>query len=216
MNRAVKKLVERGELLFNAPKMPVRFTSDVDADKLLNDLSGYPHAFVLACIMDRQVKAERAWAIPYRLSKRLGNFKFTTLAKLSLSDIKRLMSKPDPLHRFVDTMSVSMHAGIHRIADQYNGDASRIWADTPPSAEVVYRLLQFRGIGPKIATMAANILARDFKVRFSDHYSIDISADVHVKRVFGRLGLCAPEASVEQVVYRARSLYPQGNRFCCL
>lgn len=96
MNRAVKKLVERGEELFNAPKKPVKFTSDADADKLLNDLSGHPHAFVLACIMDRQIKAERAWVIPYRLSQRLGNLRFSTLARLSLSDIKDLMSKPEP------------------------------------------------------------------------------------------------------------------------
>ncbi len=209
MKPVVKKLVERGEQLFRAPKKPVQFSPNIDADKLLNDLSGHPHAFVFACIMDRQIKAERAWVAPYRLSERLGTFEFDSLTRLSLNDIKRLMSEPEPLHRFVDTMSVALHAGIQRITDDYRGVASRIWAGAPPSAEVVYRFLQFRGIGPKIATMTANILARDFKIRFSDHYSIDISADVHVKRVFGRLGLCAPDATVEQVVYRARALYPE-------
>src|ERR1700733_13520100 len=102
MNPAVRKLVERGEQLFGAPQRVVRFTEDEDANKLLNDLSDHPHAFVLACIMDRQVKAERAWIAPYRLSQRLGSFRFGALARLSLNDIKRLMSKPDPLHRFVD------------------------------------------------------------------------------------------------------------------
>jgi endonuclease-3 len=56
--------------------------------------------------------------------------------------------------------------------------------------------------------MAANILARHFKVPFSDYYSIDVSADVHVRRVFGRLGLVGEDASVEQIVYRARDLHP--------
>jgi len=36
----VKKLVEHGRRRFNAPKKPFQFTSDADADKLLNDLSG--------------------------------------------------------------------------------------------------------------------------------------------------------------------------------
>jgi hypothetical protein len=49
--------------------------------------------------------------------------------------------------------------------------------------------------------MAANILAREFKISFADYFSIDISADVHVRRVFARLGLCTADATVEQVIY---------------
>jgi len=57
--------------------------------------------------------------------------------------------------------------------------------------------------------MAANILARDFKIPFADHYSIDISADRHIRRVFTRLGLTAANASLEQVIYKARTLHPR-------
>jgi endonuclease III len=70
-------------------------------------------------------------------------------------------------------------------------------------------VIHFDGVGPKIGTMAANILARDFKIPFADYFSIDISADVHVRRVFARLGLCAVDAKVEQVIYKARALYPE-------
>jgi endonuclease III len=106
-------------------------------------------------------------------------------------------------------MSGHFHAGVRRIADNYGGDASRIWSGNPPSAEIVYRLLEFDGVGPKIANMAVNILAREFKIPMADHYSIDISADVHVRRVFGRLGLCPANATAEQVIYKARGLYPR-------
>jgi endonuclease III len=106
-------------------------------------------------------------------------------------------------------MSRLFHAAVQRIAEEYAGDASGIWANRPSSAEVVCRFLQFDGVGPKISTMAANILARDYKVPFSDYYSIDISADVHVRRVFGRLGLCSSDATVEQLVYKARALHPE-------
>lgn len=57
--------------------------------------------------------------------------------------------------------------------------------------------------------MAANILIRGFQVPVSDHFSIDISVDVHVRRVFRRLGLIPKRASVEQVTYRARELNPE-------
>ena len=92
---------------------------------------------------------------------------------------------------------------------QYQGNASLIWENKPSSSTVVYRFLEFDGVGPKIATMATNILARDFKIPLSDYYSIDISVDIHVRRVLKRLGLIPPKATTEQIIYRARSLNPE-------
>jgi uncharacterized HhH-GPD family protein len=204
------RLVERGQEWFSAPKQVIhQFTREPLADELLNDLVNYPHAFVLACVMDRQVKAERAWLIPYRISEKIGGFSINILSELSQEDVNRLMREPEPLHRFVDTMANHFYSAVQRIKNNYAGDASRIWSDKPSSAEVVYRFLEFDGVGPKIGSMAANILAREFKIAFSDYYSIDISADVHVRRVFSRLGLCTADVTVEQVIYKARALYPE-------
>lgn len=187
----------------------VEFTGDKDCDLLLNDLKNYPHAFVVACIMDRQIKAELAWAIPYRLKERIGTFEFSELYRLKRREVSSYLNRPKPLHRFTDKMAECLYRAIQLIGDKYDGDASSIWSAKPSSAEVVYRFLQFRGVGPKIATMAANILARDFKVKFKDYYSIDISADVHVKRVFWRLGLVEEKASTEKCIYKARALHPE-------
>jgi len=202
------RLVEHGEALFKAPPQPASFTGKPDADALLNDLTGNPHAFVLACVVDRQVQAPRAWAIPFHMSQRLGGFSMAALGNLTRDEVGRLMAEPEPLHRFVDRMAGFFYAALARIRDRYDGDASRIWAGRPSSAEVVYRFLAFDGVGPKIATMAANILAREFKVGMSDYYSVDISVDRHVRRVFTRLGLCPTDASEVEIVYRARALWP--------
>lgn len=187
----------------------MNYTGIEESDAMLNDLEKYPHAFVLACIMDRQMKAEKAWLIPYKISKKIGGFSIERLKELSQDNVHELMITPEPLHRFVDKMSKHFYSAIQRIVNQYHGNAALIWSDKPSSAEVVYRLLEFDGVGPKIATMAANILAREFKIPFSDYFSIDISADVHVRRVFIRLGLCKADATVEQVIYKARSLFPE-------
>jgi endonuclease III len=203
------RLVAEGRRILQEPPKQIAFAKDHEADRLLNDLAGHPHAFVLACIMDRQIKAEFAWVIPYRIGQRLNDVSFEGLRRLSLEGVQRLMSAPSPLHRFVNEMAVNFHAAVQRIGDAYGGDASRIWSGRPSSADVIYRFLGFRGVGPKIATMATNIFARELKVPFSDYYSIDVSADVHVKRVFVRLGLCGADASVEEVVYRARALHPE-------
>ncbi len=208
-NQIAQSLVGKGKKLFDSPREFVLFTGNTQADTLLNDLEGTPHAFTLACVMDRQIKAELAWLIPYRISEKLGNFEFHTLAALSLQEVEHIMTVPEPLHRFPSEMAKNFYLAVQTIAEKYDGNASNIWSGKPSSAEVVYRFLEFRGVGQKIATMAANILARNFKIELSDYYSIDISVDVHVRRVFYRLGLIPTDASNEQVIFRARALSPE-------
>lgn len=203
------RLIEQGLQLFKAPKEFVHFTDVKNADLLLNNLNEHPHAFVLACVMDRQIKAEKAWLIPYRFQEKLHDFSMAKLVSLSREDIKILMTEPEPLHRFPDIMSDYFYETVQRIDYQYQRDVSMIWKDKPSSADVVYSFLEFEGVGQKIANMAANILVRRFKVIFSDYFSIDISADVHIRRVFGRLGLAPSDAKTDQLIFRARGLYPK-------
>ena len=207
--RISQVLIRQGrKALDDSPRRPT-FTPDRRANALVADLKRYPHAFVVACIMDRQMKAERAWEIPFRIQESYGSFEFRDLRRLSVAQVIRLMRRPKPLHRYPETMGRNMHAALALIADKYHGDAGEIWRRRPSSAEVVVRFLEFPGVGPKIATMAANILARMYRVPLRDYYSIDISVDVHVRRVMTRLGLIEPGASLEQVVYAARAISPE-------
>lgn len=201
-------LVQHGEELLTKPRAFISFTHMPEADTLLNDLDHYPHAFVIACLMDRQYKAEKCWLIPYRFQEKLHSFEFARLADLSLDEVQQLMSQPEALHRLPKVMAGIFYAAIQRIAQQYQGDASHIWKNSPSSATIVRRFLEFEGAGPKIATMAANILVRDFKVPVSDKYSIDVSVDVQVRRAFERLGLIRKDASNEEIIYAARELNP--------
>lgn len=87
------ELVQRGQRRFSAPATPVLFTNEPGADALLNDLANHPHAFVLACVMDRQIKAERAWAIPYRLAQVLGGFSLKRLLEVTPEELKGFFGK---------------------------------------------------------------------------------------------------------------------------
>jgi uncharacterized HhH-GPD family protein len=203
-----RRLIERGDVFSRQGFVPCRYTGDAAADAMMNNLDQYPHAFVLACIADRQIKTEKAWIIPHRLSERIGSFTIEALAKLTLEDWRELMSRPFPLHRFVEAMARHYDSAVKRLVQQYDSDASRIWKGMPSSAEVVYRFSQFDGVGPKIANMAANLLVRNFKVEFSDYSSIDIAVDVHVRRVFSRLGLCREDAEAHDIIFLTRILSP--------
>lgn len=200
-------LIKRGEELVSQPYRKIKFTGDLEADDLLNDIVDYPHAFVLACVMDRQIKAELAWLIPYKVSQVIGGFEFSRLVSLELGKIKDIFVRRG-LHRFNDIMSQNFYSAILRIHSKYDDDASNIWKRSPKSATIVRKFLQFQGVGIKIASMAVNILTRDFKIPVEDKLCIDISPDVHVKRVLSRLGFIDKDATAEEIVYFARELNP--------
>lgn len=181
--------------------------NDYNANILLNDIENHPHAFVLACLMDRQMKAEKAWIIPIKISRILNTFDIKELNKINLAEYKKIFND-NKLHRFNDTMAEIFYFGVKDIVEKYSGNASLIWANNPSSSSVVYRFLEFKGTGIKISTMAANILARQFRIPFSDFYSIDISPDVHIIRVIKRMGFVPKNATNEMIIYKAREINP--------
>lgn len=201
-------LVKLGWEHYKAPKEnQVHFVEDKSANTFLNDFKHYPHAYVLACCMDRQMKAEAAWIIPYKMFQIFGDFSMKTLASKSETEYVMIFRKYK-LHRFTDNMGKVFYDAVQRIHHNYADDANNIWNGKPSSATVVYRFLEFNGVGIKIATMATNILARDYKIRFSDYYSIDVSPDVHVRRVMFRMGLVEKKAGSDKIIYKARELSP--------
>jgi endonuclease III len=200
-------LKQRGMELLNQPREFIKFTGVEAADQMLNDIDGRPHAFVLACLMDQQIKAERAWIIPHKISDAVGDFSVSSLLEITPEEYAKIF-ETNGLHRFNNKMAKTFHRGVQKIQAEYDGNSANIWLNNPSSARVVRRFIEFHGAGIKIATMAANILAREFKVPMSDYASIDISPDVHIRRVFKRLGYIRSEAKDLEVVYTAREFNP--------
>lgn len=137
-------------------------TVEPNARDLVNDLGGHPHAFVLACIADRQTKADIAWSLPHAIRKVVGDFEFDTLRQLPKRKWAEVLGSSR--HRLATDMGKLLPAAVRHIEDRYGGDASRIWDDGSSGAAVARRFLAFDGVGPKIANMAVNILIRDFDV----------------------------------------------------
>ena len=157
-----------------------------DARALVNDLERYPHAFVLACIADRQTKADIAWGLPHVIREAASGFDFDTL--LRLPERVWVSAIASSRHPLPTDMERFLPAAIQHIGDKYRGDASRIWANGSSGAAVARRFLAFDGVGLKIANMAVNILIRDFEIELAAPMP-DIAVDTHVLRVFERLGL---------------------------
>jgi endonuclease III len=138
----------------------------------------------------------------------LGTFDIDELSKVSLEKYIQMFNQGH-YHRFNDTAASDFYYAVQKIKNDYEGNARKIWEGNPSSAKVVSRFLEFKGMGIKIATMATNILARQFKIPMSDYYSIDISPDVHVQRILKRLGYLSENATIDQVIYKAREINPE-------
>jgi hypothetical protein len=180
-----------------------------EAERMLSDLEHFPHHFVLACLMDRQLGAEKAWAIPYRVGLHLDGFKFSDFKKADLKKFQRIFDK-ERLHRFrKNIMPTIFLRAIERISNSYSDNANNIWTKNPPCARVIRRFLEFDGAGPKIATMATNILVRQLKVPMRGTSAIDISADRQVIKYFQSRGLLRERAKKEELIYLAREIYPE-------
>ena len=212
---AVHILVDKGYQYIDELPGFCAFTGDPAVDGPLNDLEGRPHVFLLACLMHRRIKAETAWGIPRQIELRTGSLEFAHLRSLPIEEVMHVMLEPEPLHCFAADMAEAIWFALDRIDEVYGGDASRMWSGRPSSAAIVRRGLAFRGAGIKIASMIANILVRDFKIPVSDRYSIDLSPDVHTRRVLPRLGLIESnqdmtgDKGLNVLVYTARELHPE-------
>lgn len=204
--RILDRLRERAKLPANCEIRGI----DIDrrAADLVHDLDHRPHAFLIGCIADRQVRASRAWELPWHLGQRIGGFEIDRLRQLSPHEWSTELRQPKPLHRLHKTMARSFRLAVELVCDRYDGDAGRIWNDTPDGWEVLRRFHEFHGVGVKIANMGVNILVRDFGVTFASLVAFDVAPDVHVRRVFHRLRLVHLKPSPEDVMYRARELNP--------
>jgi len=199
---ALLQLAEQEKAQLNESGDPF-FTPNELANRFLLE---NPLAFLLAVIFDQGILAERAWAAPYELSRRLGHLDPHRLAD-DIPAIAKAVATPPMLQRFVNTIPPWIASAARRVIGDYGGDAGRIWADGPTAEELDRRLRAFDGIGQKKAAMAVEILARDFAVPLDEMSGSDVAVDVHVRRVFLRTGLSASD-SVEDIVRAARELHP--------
>lgn len=200
-SRVVAAMLDYGASLASTP---VVFTPDSEANEFL---IGNSFAFLLAVICDQGIRAERAWAAPWELKRRLGHL-----------DPERLASEPDTirtafqqrpmLHRMVNVVPRWIAEAAKTVVDRYRGDAGAIWAGVPSASTVQARLTEFKGISQKKAAMAVEILERDLHVPIANLEESDVAYDVHVRRVFLRTGLSSVD-DIREIVANARALHPE-------
>ncbi len=206
---AIRNLLqERSIKIMNGIDDDFLFSPKSEVNDLIKDIEYQPMAFIIGCLVSRQIRSELAFEVPYKIKQILGDLNIDTLSKLNYEEWTSIFINYH-LHRLPRQMALTVYKGILLINNQYNGNPHNIWNDNPSSKDVVERFEQFYGVGQKISTMAANILVRDLKVPFKDKSGIDISTDIQVMKVFTRLGLITNQHAKEEAIMMGRTINPE-------
>lgn len=202
----IRAILEFREIL--AARDPNRTNPIFTDNEMANEfLVSDDWAFLAGVIGDYQMPAERAWAVPYNLSQRLGGWGVELIAE-DPDRVREAFLGPPALHRFPTQSARWLVAGARRVIDDYAGEAGAVWNDQPTARELQARLNEFVGVSQKKAAMAVEILNGQLGVDIRELSGSDIAYDVHVRRVMLRTGL-AERDEVNHMVGAARFANPK-------
>jgi uncharacterized HhH-GPD family protein len=134
------------------------FTEDEAAARLLAD---DPFALLVGFALDQQVTVQQAFLGPLRLKERLGTLEPRAVAA---ADLEPLFREKPAIHRFPGSMAQRVRELAATVADDYGGDASRIWTDAADGADLRRRISALPGFGEMKVKSLGAVLAKRFDV----------------------------------------------------
>jgi uncharacterized HhH-GPD family protein len=135
------------------------FTEDEAANRLLAD---DPFALLVGFALDQQVTVQQAFLGPLRLKERLGTLEPD---KVATADLEPLFREKPAIHRFPGSMATRVRELAATVAEDYGGDASRLWTEAENGADLRRRISTLPGFGEmKIKSLGA-VLAKRFGVQ---------------------------------------------------
>jgi uncharacterized HhH-GPD family protein len=137
----------------------LHFTGNEEADRLLAE---EPLALVIGFVLDQQVTVPTAFTGPLKLKQRLGRLDAAEIAGLDPERLLAVFREKPGIHRFPGNMSRRVQDMCAVVAEEYDGDASRIWRDATDTADLKRRLEALPGFGEMKVKALASVLARRY------------------------------------------------------
>jgi uncharacterized HhH-GPD family protein len=132
-----------------------------DDDEACRLLAEDPFALLVGLALDQQVTVQQAFAGPLKLKQRLGTLE---PAAVAAADLEPAFREKPAVHRFPGSMATRVRELAAVVAEDYGGDASRIWREARDADDLRRRIEALPGFGEmKVKTLSA-ILARRFGV----------------------------------------------------
>lgn len=148
--------------MVTTPTDRLHFSGDDQADRLL---VSDPLALLIGFVLDQQVPLQKAFSGPLELSRRIGRLDAREIAAMDPDALDAAFRERPALHRFPGNMARRTQELCAAIAEHYDNDAGRVWADARSGKELHERLLGLPGIGPMKAGTLVAILGKQLGVR---------------------------------------------------
>jgi uncharacterized HhH-GPD family protein len=138
------------------------FTGDREADELL---ASDPLALLIGFALDQQVTVQKAFSGPLELRRRTGSLDARTIADMEPEKLDAAFRTPPALHRFPGNMAKRVRDLCQAIADDYGGDASRVWTEAADARDLHKRLIALPGIGEMKAGTILALLGKRYGIK---------------------------------------------------
>ena len=137
----------------------LHFTGNDEADRLL---AADPLALLIGFVLDQQVTVPTAFIGPLKLQQRLGGLDAAEIAALDPDRLVELFREKPAIHRFPGNMAKRVQELCAIVAEDYDGDAGRVWGDATDTEDLKRRLEALPGFGEMKVKAIASVLARRY------------------------------------------------------
>ena len=137
------------------------FTDSDEANRLI---ASEPLALLIGFAIDQQVTVQQAFSGPLRLRQRIGTLDAASIAAMDPEKLEDAFRERPAIHRFPRAMARRVQELCAVVADEYGGQAERIWTEAADAADLRKRIGALPGFGAMKITGFGSVLALHFGV----------------------------------------------------
>jgi uncharacterized HhH-GPD family protein len=139
----------------------LHFTGNDEADALI---AQEPFALLVGFALDQQVPVQTAFSGPLKLKQRLGTLDPGQIAATDPGRVEEAFREKPAIHRFPGNMAQRVQDLAATVAEDYGGDAGRVWSEAKDGDDLRRRLAELPGFGEMKVKALSAVLAKRFGV----------------------------------------------------
>ena len=137
------------------------FTDSDEANALI---AQEPLALLIGFALDQQITVQTAFLGPLKLKQRVGSLDAAAIASMDPQELEETFRQRPAIHRFPGAMARRVQDLCAFVAEEYDGDAKRVWTDATNAADLRRRIGALPGFGKMKVTGLGSVLALRFGV----------------------------------------------------